>query len=76
MNCFAFDIETIPDTEFGKEMYDLNGLSDKDIGNTMLFKHKQKTDSDFLPLCQHRIVAISVAVLVKGITRFLMTVIS
>ena len=61
MNCFAFDIETIPDTEFGKEMYDLNGLSDKDIGNTMLFKHKQKTDSDFLPLCQHRIVAISVA---------------
>ena len=29
MNCFAFDIETIPDTEFGKEMYDLNGLSDK-----------------------------------------------
>ena len=61
MNCFAFDIETIPDIDFGREQMNLDGLSDKDIGNTMLFSHKQKTDSDILSLCQHRIVAISVA---------------
>ena len=61
MNCFAFDIETIPDIDFGRQQMNLDGLSDKDIGNTMLFSHKQKTDSDILSLCQHRIVAISVA---------------
>ena len=31
MNCFAFDIETIPDVEFGRKMWDLEGLSDEDI---------------------------------------------
>ena len=61
MNCFAFDIETIPDVEFGRKMWDLEGLSDEDIGNTMMFKQKQKTNSEFLPLHQHKIVAISVA---------------
>ena len=61
MNCFAFDIETVPDVEFGKQMWDLQDLSEKDIGNTMMFKQKQKTNSEFLPLHQHRIVAISVA---------------
>tara|TARA_B110000438_G_scaffold1665_1_gene1666 strand:- start:265 stop:1038 length:774 start_codon:yes stop_codon:yes gene_type:complete len=61
MNCFAFDIETIPDVEFGRKMWNLEGLSDEDIGNTMMFKQKQKTNSEFLPLHQHKIVAISVA---------------
>jgi len=61
MNCFAFDIETIPDIDFGREHMNLDGLSDKDVGNTMLFSHKQKTESDILSLSQQRIVAISVA---------------
>jgi len=65
MNLFAFDIETIPDIEFGRRMWNLENLSDEDVGNVMFFKHQQKTESEFLPLNQHRIVAISVALRVN-----------
>ena len=61
MHCFSFDIETVPDVEFGRRMWDLDDLSDEDVGTAMAFKQQQKTGSDFLPLHQHRIVAISVA---------------
>ena len=61
MHCFSFDIETVPDTEFGRRMYELDGLSDKDVASAMMFKRQQATGSDFLPLHQHRVVAISVA---------------
>ena len=62
MHCFAFDIETIPDVDLGRRIWDLDdSLSDKDVGNAMMFRHKQKTGSEFLPLHQHRIIAISVA---------------
>jgi len=61
MHCFSFDIETIPDVEFGRRLYDMEGLSDEDVGTAMFFKRQQATGSDFLPLHQHRIVAISVA---------------
>ena len=42
-------------------MWDLADLSDEDVATAMTFKQQQKTGSDFLPLHQHRIVAISVA---------------
>lgn len=61
MHCFAFDIETVPDVELGRRLWDLDGLSDKDVGNAMMFRQQQKTGSDFLPLHMHRVVAISVA---------------
>ena len=61
MHCFSFDIETIPDVEFGRRMWDLGDLSDEDVAAAMFFKQQQKTGNDFLPLHQHRIVAISVA---------------
>jgi len=61
MHCFAFDIETVPDVEFGRRYLDLDGIEDEDVGSAMAFLHQQKTGSDFLPLHQHRIVAISVA---------------
>ena len=61
MHCFSFDIETIPDTEFGRRMWDLEGLSDADVGTAMTFMRQQQTGSDFLPLHLHRVVAISVA---------------
>jgi predicted PolB exonuclease-like 3'-5' exonuclease len=61
MRCFSFDIETIPDTDFGRRMWDLGDISDEDVANVMTFKQQQKSGSDFLPLHQHRIVAISVA---------------
>lgn len=61
MHCFSFDIETIPDVEFGRRLFDLEGLSDEDVGTAMSFRRLQETGSEFLPPHQHRIVAISVA---------------
>lgn len=61
MHCFSFDIETIPDVEFGRKMWHLEGLSDADVGTAMGFMRQQATGSEFLPLHQQRIVAISVA---------------
>ena len=61
MNCFSFDIETVPDVDFGRQLYGLEGLEDEDVGSAMLFKRQQSVGHDFLPLHQHRIVAISVA---------------
>jgi predicted PolB exonuclease-like 3'-5' exonuclease len=61
MHCFSFDIETIPDVEFGRKMWQLDELSDKDVGTAMHFKRLQATGNEFLPLHQQRIVAISVA---------------
>ncbi len=60
MHCFSFDIETVPDVEFGRRFWDLDGLSDDDIGKVMMFKQQQAVGTDFLPLHQHRIIAISV----------------
>lgn len=61
MHCFAFDIETVPDVDFGRKYLELDGLDDADVGTAMRFKRLQETGSDFLPLHQQRIVAISVA---------------
>ena len=61
MHCFSFDIETVPDTEFGRRNWDFEGLSDADVGTAMTFMRQQKTGSEFLALHMHRIVAISVA---------------
>ncbi|MDH4073137.1 MAG: 3'-5' exonuclease [Gammaproteobacteria bacterium] len=61
MHCFSFDIETIPDVDFGRRLYELGDLSDEDAGTAMHFLRQQQTGSDFLPLHMHRVVAISVA---------------
>jgi len=61
MHCFSFDIETVPDVEFGRRMWNLENLSDEDVATAMTCMRQQQTGSDFLPLHQHRIVAISVA---------------
>jgi predicted PolB exonuclease-like 3'-5' exonuclease len=42
-------------------MWDFEGLSDADVGTAMTVMRQQASGSDFLPLHQHRIVAISVA---------------
>lgn len=60
MHSFCFDIETVPDVEFGRDYYDLDGLPDDDVATAMMFKRLQATGSDFLPLHLQRIVAISV----------------
>ena len=60
MNVLAFDIETVPDIETGRRLYQLKDLSDEDVGKVMSSKQVQKTGkSDFLPLYLHRVVAIS-----------------
>ena len=35
MHCFSFDIETIPDVEFGRRFWELDGLSDKDVATAI-----------------------------------------
>ncbi len=61
MHCFSFDIETIPDIEFGRNYFELGDLADEKVATAMTFKRQQETGSEFLPLHQHRVVAISVA---------------
>ena len=61
MHCFSFDIETVPDVEFGRNYFDLGDLDDEKVATAMTFKRQQETGSEFLPLHQHRVVAISVA---------------
>lgn len=60
MRVLAFDIETVPDVALGRRLLGLDGLSDEDVGKAMTFKHLQEAGTEFLPLYQHRIVAISV----------------
>jgi predicted PolB exonuclease-like 3'-5' exonuclease len=59
MNVLCFDIETIPDIEFGRRRYGLTGLDDEAVGRIMHFKQKQARGTDFLPLPQHRVIVIS-----------------
>lgn len=60
MNVLVFDIETIPDVEGGRRLYDLDGLSDKEVADVMHHMRRQETgDSDFLRLHLQRVVAIS-----------------
>lgn len=60
MHCFSFDIETVPDVDFGRRFWDLDGLPDEEVATAMMFKRQQQTGSEFLPLHLQRIVAISV----------------
>ena len=61
MRTLVFDIETVPDTELGRRLYGLEGLPDEEVAKAMTFRQLQDTGNDFLPVFQHRIVAISVA---------------
>ena len=56
-DCLVFDIETVPDAEFGRRQgYDGDDLS---VAAQMLAARAEETGSSFLPLEQHRVVAIS-----------------
>jgi predicted PolB exonuclease-like 3'-5' exonuclease len=61
MNVFVFDIETIPDVDSGRRLYNLDGLSDSEVAQAMFkLRREQSGGSDFLRLHLQRIVAISV----------------
>ena len=58
----VFDIETIPDTDGLRVLYDLPvETSAEDVANIALHQRRQQNGTDFLPLHQHRICAISCA---------------
>jgi len=59
LNTLVFDIETVPDIEFGRRLYDLQDLDEAAVAKIMFFKRKQARGTDFLPLPQHRILVIS-----------------
>lgn len=59
MNTLVFDIETIPDVELGRRLYDVPDLDDENVAKIMFFKQKQARGTDFLPLPMHRVVVIS-----------------
>lgn len=60
MSVLVFDIETIPDIEAGKALYDLQNLSDLDIAQAMFALRRAKVGNDFLPHYLQKICAISV----------------
>jgi hypothetical protein len=55
----VFDIETVPDIDLGRRLYGLEGVADEEVAKAMGFRRLQETGSEFLPLHQHRIVAIA-----------------
>jgi len=61
MRCLAFDIETVPDVRLGRQPPGADGLGDEDVARAMFFQQLQASGNEFLPLFQHRVVAISVA---------------
>ena len=59
MTTVVFDIETVPDVELGRRALGLEGLDDSQVADAMFTLARQRSGSDFLPLEQHRVVAIS-----------------
>ncbi|WP_419418518.1 3'-5' exonuclease [Legionella sp. D16C41] len=62
MNILVFDIETIPDIETGRRLYNLHDLSDQDTAAAMIALRKNKTGNDFLPHYLQKVVAISLVI--------------
>ena len=59
MNCLVFDIETVPDVALGRRLFGLEGLADAQVAKAMFALRRQDSGGEFLPLEQHRVVAIS-----------------
>jgi 3'-5' exonuclease len=59
VNRLVFDIETVPDVELGRRVLGLEGLEDAQVAKAMYAARRQENGSDFLPLEQHKVVAIS-----------------
>jgi 3'-5' exonuclease len=59
VNTLVFDIETVPDVALGRRLYSLQDLGDEQVAKAMFALRRQGSGGDFLPLEQHRVVAIS-----------------
>ncbi len=64
MNVFVFNIQTIPDIDGARRLYDLHGLSDEDVARAIFHKRRQQANTEVLRHHLHKIVAVS-AVLVN-----------
>jgi len=59
MNILAFDIETIPDTDGGRKIYELHDLNDSEVATAMFNKRREKVGNEFLATHLQKVVAIS-----------------
>jgi predicted PolB exonuclease-like 3'-5' exonuclease len=59
MNVLVFDIETIPDINGARRLFDLHGLSDEDVAKAVFQLRRQQANTEFLRHHLHKIVAIS-----------------
>jgi 3'-5' exonuclease len=59
VNILVFDIETIPDVQLGRRALGLSDLADAQVAKAMFAAARAHSGSDFLPLEQHQVVAIS-----------------
>ena len=60
MNVLVFDIETVPDVDYGRTLLGLGDLAETEVAKAMAAQRRQETGgSEFLPLEQHRVVAIA-----------------
>lgn len=66
MNTLVFDIETIPDIEGGRKLYDLGDLDADGVAKAMFHLRFQKNGTEFLAHHLQRIVAISVTFRGRG----------
>ena len=58
----AFDIETVPDIEGLRKLYALSAaVADAEVAEMAFQRRRQAVGHDFLPLHQHRVVAIACA---------------
>jgi predicted PolB exonuclease-like 3'-5' exonuclease len=55
----VFDIETIPDVETGRRLYDLHDLSDEETALALFALRRAKVGHDFLPHYLQKIICIS-----------------
>ncbi|HKH19529.1 MAG TPA: 3'-5' exonuclease [Gammaproteobacteria bacterium] len=69
MNVLVFDIETVPDIESGRRLYDLEEIPASDVARAMSHLRLQQTGRDLLPHHLQRIVAISIALRAGNIFR-------
>lgn len=66
MNTLVFDIETIPDIEGGRKLYNLGDLDADSVAKAMFHLRMQKTGTEFLAHHLHKIIAISVTFRGRG----------
>ncbi len=65
MNALVFNIETVPDIDGCRRLYNLHGLADDDVAKAVLHKRRQQTNTEVLSHHLHQVVCIS-AVLRSG----------